>query len=241
MTGTPLKYSKVDACKWLFAACLLTTARNGTSSTQLSKELDTTQRTALYMLHRLRLAASNGRVVLGNEVKVDETYISGLERNKHASRKLNTGRGSVGTQAILRMRERDGNVTAMPIDSPTQETVHELVHENVAERSTLYTDDHSAYCELEAWAYDRESVCSSAGEYVNGMAYTHGIESVWAIINRGFHGVNHRWSPKLMQAYVDEFAFRLNAGNVRRDTQERLDSLFLSMRGKTIIYEALAA
>ena len=95
-TGTPLEYGKVSARKWLFAAYLLMTARKGISSLQLSKELDVTQKTAWYMLHRLRLGAGSDLVALKSEVEVDETYIGGRESNKHVSKKLHAGRGSVG-------------------------------------------------------------------------------------------------------------------------------------------------
>ena len=105
--------------------------------------------------------------------------------------------------------------------------------------SIIYTDDHRGYLGLSDKGFEHESVKHSVGEYVKAMAHTNGIESVWAVIKRGFNGVYHHWSAKHMQAYIDEFTFRLNQGNVRRDTKDRMVSLFANMCDKTITYERL--
>ena len=240
-TGTPMEYGKVDLRKWLHVAYLLLTARKGVSSVQLSKEMGVTQNTAWYMLHRLRIGASKSREFLSGAVEVDETYIGGLEKNKHVSKKLNAGRGTVGKQAVVGMRERGGKVRAQSIDRTDKATLHAMVEQNVVPGSILYTDENKAYIGLGSKGYGHETVRHSAGQYVNGMAHTNGLESVWAVIKRGFHGVYHHWSMKHMQAYVDEYTFRLNEGNVRVDTQDRLDALFASMPDKTITYAQLTA
>ncbi len=116
--------------------------------------------------------------------------------------------------------------------------MHDLVHRNVQSDATIYTDEHKAYIGI---ADKHETVKHSAKEYVNGMAHTNGIESVWAVLKRGYMGTYHNWSMKHCRAYVDEFTFRLNEGNVTRDTQDRLDSLFGAMAGKTITYKELTA
>ena len=105
---------------------------------------------------------------------------------------------------------------------------------------TVYTDEHSSYAGV-AGRYRHDSVNHSAQEYVRGEVHTNGIESVWAVLKRGYYGVYHHWSKKHMQAYVSEFSFRLNAGSCRIDTQDRLDSLFGAMTGKTVTYEELTA
>ena len=97
------------------------------------------------------------------------------------------------------------------------------------------------YLGLKDKGYEHQSVKHSAGEYVNQMAHTNGIESVWAVIKRGFHGVYHNWSVKHMQSYVNEFTFRRNQGNVQRDTKDRMDLLFTAMQDRTITYERLTA
>lgn len=242
-TGTPMEYGKVDARKWIFTAYLLMTARKGISSLQLSKEISVSQPTSWYMLHRLRVACGEQMqaIPLSGEVEIDEAYFGGLERNKHESKKRKQGRGKVGKQIVLGMRSRNGKVKAMVMNGADKAAIQPAIKENIEQGATLYTDTYGAYKDIGDEGYTHESVNHSAKEFVRDMAHTNGIESVWAVLKRGFNGVYHHWSMKHCQNYVNEFAFRLNEGNCKRDTQDRLDDLFRSMVGKTITREALTA
>ena len=240
-TGTIFERSHVPLHKWLYAMYLLVTARKGISSMQLAKEIGITQKSAWFVLHRLREACGKDLDKLRGQVEIDETFVGGLEINKHEKDKKKLGRGTVGKVAVLGMRERGGRTKAMPIENVSIEDVHQAIHQHIAVGSTLYTDEHGAYNDLGGLFFKQERVNHSANEYVKGMASTNAIESVWAVLKRGLKGVYHKVSKKHLARYVDEFAFRLNAGNVKRHTLDRLDSFVLAVAGKHITYSELTA
>ena len=242
-TGTVFERSKVPLNKWVYAMYLLVTARKGISSLQLHSEIGVTQKTAWFMLQRLREACSSPDNIdkLRGIIEIDECFVGGKEGNKHESKKLHAGRGAVGKVAVLGMKERGGRVRAKVTPIRSLDEVHGAIHANVEVGSQLYTDDHMVFNDLDGLFYGHESVNHSAGEYKRGAAHTNSIESVWAVLKRGLHGVYHHASPKHLARYVDEFAFRLNEGNVKRHTFERLDSFVDAIVGKRLTYARLIA
>lgn len=240
-TGTIFERSHVPLHKWVYAMYLVVTSRKGISSLQLSKEIGVTQKSAWFMLQRLREACSQNSDKLRGIVEIDETFIGGLEINKHEKDKLRLGRGSVGKTAVLGMRERGGRTKAMPIKSTGMETIQNAIHANVEIGSTLLTDEHAAYNDLSGLFFKQHRVNHSAGEYVRGMASTNGIESVWAVLKRGLNGTFHHVSIKHLGRYVDEFTFRLNEGNVKRHTLDRLNSFVDAVAGKHVTYQQVIA
>lgn len=240
-TNTPLERNKVDARKWLFAAYLMLTARKGISSMQLSKELSVQQRTAWYMLHRLRLACESSPELLSGIVEIDETYIGGLEKNKKEGKKQNGGRGPVGKQPVLGLRQRGGKVVMKPVEAASTAKMLPTIMRYVDYESVVCTDENRAYQVLNKVVLHHASVIHSQKEWAKGFVHTNSMESVWALLKRGIHGTFHQVSKKHLGRYAQEFAFRLNEGNCGVDTIDRMDALFGAMPGKELTYKDLTS
>lgn len=237
-TGTIFERSHVPLHKWIYAMYLLVTARKGISSMQLAKEIGITQKSAWFVLHRLREACGSDLTKLQGIVEIDETYVGGKETNKHESKKLNV-RGAVGKTAVLGMRERGGRTIGMTIEGTDKKAIQKAINWNVEVGSTLHTDEYGAYAGIERSGFAHETINHGKGEYVRGNVSTNGIESVFAVLKRGLIGVYHHTSRKHLNRYVDEFAFRLNEGNVKNHTMTRLESFIGGTAGKRLTYKRL--
>lgn len=240
-TGTVFERSHVPLHKWVYAMYLVVTARKGISSMQLAKEIGVTQKTAWFILGRLREAMGPDFGKLAGTVEIDEVYVGGIEGNKHEHKKLNMGRGTVGKQAVLGMRERGGRTIGVPIPATDAGTITDIIVQAVEVGSTIHTDEAGAYVDIGGLFFTHETINHGAGEYARDDVTTNGIESVFAVLKRGIYGTFHHVSPKHIGRYVDEFAFRLNEGRVERHTLDRLASFVKGVAGKRLTYAALIA
>jgi transposase-like protein len=167
-----------------------------------------------------------------------QAHHAGLDRG--LSQRAHEGRGAVGKIAVLALRERgeSGRTVGFPVASVDSATIHAEIRAHVEAGSTLHTDEAVVYNGLEP-AFKHESINHSAHEFARGDVTTNGIESFNALLKRGILGVYHHVTPKHLPRYVNEFSFRLNEGNVRNHTTQRLDSLIRRSAGKRLTLEAL--
>jgi transposase-like protein len=239
-TGTIFERSHVPLHKWLYAMYLLVTARKGISSMQLAKEIGITQRSAWFVLSRLREACGHDLNKLRGIVEVDEIYLGPKEHNKHMSQRMYGDAGVPSKTPVVGMRERGGRTKAVVVSTTGARAIESTVLANVELGSTIHTDEYAAYHKL-GKTYTHRTINHGLGRYSRNGVTTNGIESVWAVMRRGLHGVYHHASKKHMRRYVNEFTWRLNEGNVKNHTTERLDSFVAAVTGRGITYQKLIA
>lgn len=241
-TGTVLESSKLGYQPWLFAMFLMHTNLKGVSSMKLHRDLTVTQKTAWHLAHRIRKTWERELPKMVGTVEVDETLLGGKEGNKHVKKKLPRdeqvwdGRRPHGKVVVVGAKQRgSGRVRVSVVHGTDRKTLRGFIRDSVESGSDLYTDENAAYRGIPD--YHHESVKHSAGQYVNGMASTNGIESFWAMLKRGYIGVYHKMSLKHVHRYVAEFEGRHNARPM--DTMDQLALMTHAITGKRLRYKDL--
>jgi len=244
--GTIYEDSPIPLDKWLTATWMLTNCKNGVSSYEIARDVKVTQKSAWFMLQRIRLAMQDEFFgsKLNGEVEVDETFIGGKARNMHKdvrARKI-SGRGKHMTDkvAVMGLLERGGRVRTQVIADRSSETLQGLVREHVTTGTEVFTDELHGY-----WGLNEQykhQIIDHALKYVDGRVHTNGMENFWSLLKRGLRGTYVAVEPFHLFRYLDEQMFRFN-NRATRDNPlndaDRFDLVVRQIVGKRITFAQL--
>ncbi len=239
--GTVMEDSPLGLDKWLCGLWMLANAKNGISSYEIHRALGITQKSSWFLLHRLRLVMKTRTFTkLAGEIEADETFIGGLEANRHSDKRKKQGRGPVGKMIVMGILERGGaegasKVRANVIHGTDKATLQGEVEKNVKFGSRVDTDAHPSYVGLNE-KFIHEAVNHSF-EYVRDTVTTNRLENFFSLLKRTLHGTYVSVEPEHLGRYLDEQCFRFNER--KRTDQERFELAAKSMQGRRITYKQL--
>ncbi len=216
--GTIYENSKIDLRTWFAAIYLVTSSKKGVSSLQLHRQLGVTQKTAWFLLHRIReMLREKAPAMLSNMVEVDETYIGGKYKNKHKSVRRAAHESNAShvdnKTCVVALLERNNKVKTH-VHNKAGVTLKDMVKQHVDSSARVFTDSLTAYKGLDKHFADHQVVNHYEEEYVRGEVYTNSVEGFFSILKRGIYGIYHQVSPKHLQRYCDEFAARYNTRQI---------------------------
>jgi len=241
--GTIFEDSPIALDKWFSAMWMIGSAKNGVSSYEVARGIDVTQKTAWFMMHRIRLAMQRGTFdQFAGEVEADETFIGGKARNMHAIKRAQkiTGTGGKDKSAVMGLLERHGpdghsRVRVKHVANRKRKTLSSEVRAHVAAGSHLYTDALASYNDLSAeFAHE---VIDHAESYVRGSVHTNGMENFWSLLKRCIKGTYVSVEPFHLFRYLDEEAYRFNTRKAK-DGVRFVDTL-RAVVGKRVTYKSL--
>jgi transposase-like protein len=247
--GTIFEDSPIGLDKWLTASWMVANCKNGVSSYEIHRAIGVTQKSAWFMLHRIRLAMQDedgGKLGgSGNHVEVDETFIGGKARFMHANKRAKMTqpglpKGGANKVIVGGVLERGGKVRTVVVEDRSRKTLQALVTDNVEYGSYLSTDDCHSY-----WGLDKEyihQIVDHAKEYVNGQVHTNGLENFWSLVKRGLKGTYVSVEPFHLFRYLDEQVFRYNNRATKKKFISDFDRFSMvtdNLLGKRITYQQL--
>ena len=236
-TGTIFEDSPVALEKWLPATWMLVNCKNGVSSWELHRAIGVTQKTAWFMLQRIRLATQDEtHNKLAGEVEVDETFIGGKARFMHADKRAEKihGRGPDGKTIVAAVLERGGTVRARVCSTRRKAELQAMIRENVEAGSAVYSDALKSYDGLDEFGHE---VIDHAVAYVDGNVHTNGLENFWSLLKRSLKGTYVSVEPFHLFRYIDEQAFRYNNRNM--NDIERFVYVMRHVIGRRVTYKQL--
>lgn len=234
--GTIFEDSPIPLDKWLVAIWLIANAKNGISSYEVHRALGITQKSAWFMMHRVRLAMQTDTFQkLKGEVEVDETFIGGKARNMHKGKRKVQGSGAVGKAVVLGLLERHGEVRTKVVPSTRKPVLQRHVRAHVEPGSEVFTDALPSYGGLES-EYAHQ-VIDHAESYAEGKVHTNGLENFWSLLKRTIKGTYTQAMPFHLFRYLDEQAFRFNSRHGKDG--DRFRQVLGSVAGKRLTYEKL--
>jgi transposase-like protein len=240
-TGTVFENSKIPLQKSFLAFYLLSSRKKGISSHQLARDIRITQKTAWFLLNRLRKAFKhpNFQTMLQNVVEIDETFIGGKNKNRHWNKKVpnSQGRSWVDKTPVLGLLERNGNLITQVVSDTRQKTLEPIIEATVKKGSDIYTDEWYRHSKNLPKSFNHQIVNHSIKQYVDGKVSVNAVENRWSHLKRMIYGTYHWVSKKHTQKYLDEFTLRNNTKQY--NDKERFDLVLLSTVGKRLTYQQL--
>jgi transposase-like protein len=246
--GTVMEDSAIGLDKWLPVMWMMVNCKNGISSYEVARAVGVTQKSAWFMLHRIRLALKDTLVAKidgdGGPIEVDETFIGGRYQNMHRAKRLKLQNGMKANRkaVVMGMLERETRqVRAKVIPDVSRETLQNEILNQIERNSTVYTDKATGYDRLKTKEFVHETV-NHMEEYVRGQVHTQGIENFWSLLKRGLKGTYVAVEPFHLDRYVDEQVFRYNNRATKRSPLDDADRFIIALSqiaGKRLTYAEL--